>query len=195
MEKEVEDLILNNTKLIYVVLKKYGLYNHIGIDKYYDVGMIGLVKGAKKYDKNKNLKPSSFLTRCIANEILCTIRRENCSNRLNLESTISLSTPVHDNIYLEDVMSSDVDVYEEVEKQDSIDELYEAMESLTDIERLVLEYTFGLFGKEKLKQKDLGNAFNICQGSISRIKLRAIEKLRRLLNDRGAKTTIVGNSK
>ena len=62
MEKEVEDLILNNTKLIYVVLKKYGLYNHIGIDKYYDVGMIGLVKGAKKFDRDKNFKSSSFLT-------------------------------------------------------------------------------------------------------------------------------------
>lgn len=195
MEKEVEDLILNNTKLIYVVLKKYGLYNHIGIDKYYDVGMIGLVRGAKNYDKNKNIKPSTYLTRCIANEIFRTIRKEHSSNRLILEETISLSTPVHDNIYLEDVVSSDIDVYEEVEKQESIKELYEAMKSLTDIERLILEYTFGLFGKEKLKQKDLGNAFNICQGSISRIKLRAIEKLRRLLNDRGTKATIVGNSK
>lgn len=195
MEKEVEDLILNNTKLIYVVLKKYGLYNHIGIDKYYDVGMIGLVKGAKKFDRDKNLKPSSFLTRCIANEILCTIRREKCANRLNLESTISLSTPIYDKIYLEDIMSSDVDVLEEVVTKESIEELYEAMKSLTDIERLILEYTFGLFGKEKLKQKDLGNVFNICQGSISRIKLRAIEKLRRLLNDRGTKATIVGNSK
>mgnify|MGYP001025297052 CR=1 FL=1 len=195
MEKEVEDLIVNNTRLIYVVLKRYGMFNRTSIDKYYDVGMIGLVRGAKNYDKNKNIKPSTYLTRCIANEILRTIRKEHSSNRLILEETISLSTPVHDNIYLEDVVSSDVDVYEEVEKQESIKELYEAMKSLTDIERLILEYTFGLFGKEKLKQKDLGNAFNICQGSISRIKLRAIEKLRRLLNDRGTKATIIGNSK
>ncbi len=195
MEKEVEDLIVNNTRLIYVVLKKYGLFNFTNIDKYYDVGMIGLVRGAKNYDKNKNIKPSTYLTRCIANEILRTIRKEHSSNRLILEETISLSTPVHDNIYLEDVVSSDVDVYEEVERQESIEELYEAMKSLTDLERLILEYAFGLFGKEKLKQEEIGNAFNLCQGSISRIKLRAIEKLRRLLDDRGAKATVVRNTK
>ena len=93
------------------------------------------------------------------------------------------------------IINTQEDTPIEVITKESIEELYEAMESLTDIERLILEYTFGLFGKEKLKQKDLSNVFNICQGSISRIKLRAIEKLRRLLNDRGAKTTIVGNSK
>lgn len=195
MQNNVDELIINNIKLIYVVLKKLHMYNFEDIHKYYDVGMIGLVKGAKKFDSNLGIKPSSYLTKCIANEILRTIRKEHSSNRLILEETISLSTPVHENIYLEDVVSSDVDVYEEVEKQESIKELSEAMKSLTGLERLILEYAFGLFGKEKLKQEEIGNVFNLCQGSISRIKLRAIEKLRRLLNDRGTNATIVENSK
>lgn len=188
MEKEVEDLIIKNTKLIYVVLKKYGMYNKSNIEKYYDVGLVGLVKGAKRYDKDKSIKPSTFLTRCIANEIFCVIRKERCSSRLNLEDTISLSKPIHENIYLEDVVSSDIDILESIEKEESKIELYEAMKLLTGIEQLVLEYTFGLYGKEPLKQEEIGNAFNLCQGSISRIKLRAIKKLRRILSDKNRDT-------
>lgn len=192
MRKEVEDLIVNNTRLIYVVLKRYGKLNFTNIDKYYDVGMIGLVKGAKNYDKTKNIKPSTFLTKCIANEIFQAIRKEHSSNRLILEETISLSAPIYDNIYLEDVIRSDIDIIEEVERKESVYELCEAMKSLSGIEQLVLEYDFGLFGKEKLKQKEIASALNISQSNVSRIKLRAIEKLRRQLNDR---RTIIENSK
>lgn len=184
MEKEVEELILNNTKLIYVVLKKYGMYNQFGIDKYYDVGMIGLVKGAKKYDKNKGLKQSSFLTKCIINEILCTLRKENSNSRLNLKNTISLTTSIHENIILEDVIKSEVDIEKEIEIKEDNSELYQALSKLTDIEKKVIIYTFGLFENDILTQDELGNKFNLRQGSISRVKLRAIKKLRRILNGR-----------
>ena len=50
MEKSVDEIVINNTKLIYVALKKLKMYNQLCIENYYDVGMIGLVKGAKKYN-------------------------------------------------------------------------------------------------------------------------------------------------
>lgn len=195
MEKEVEVLILNNVKLIYVVLKRLGMYNYTNIEKYYDVGMIGLVKGARKYDGSKGIKQSTYLTKCITNEILCTIRRENSSNRLSLNNTISLATPVYDNIYLEDVLKADVDLEEEIEKKESIEELYQVLNELTAIEQIVVVYSFGLFGNDILNQNELGDKLNLRQGSISRIKLRSIEKLRRLLNGRRAKTTVARNVK
>ena len=54
-----EKLILDNINLIYMVLKKYNLYNQL--DEYYDIGMIGLVKGANTYSGDKGYKTSTYL--------------------------------------------------------------------------------------------------------------------------------------
>lgn len=48
-----EDLILNNEKLIYMVLKQMHLYDNR--DHYYDIGMIGLVKAANNFNPNKRI--------------------------------------------------------------------------------------------------------------------------------------------
>ena len=58
-----EKLILDNINLIYMVLKRYNLYNQL--DEYYDIGMIGLVKGANTYSGDKGYKASTYLTSCI----------------------------------------------------------------------------------------------------------------------------------
>ena len=63
-----EKLILDNINLIYMVLKRYNLYNQL--DEYYDIGMIGLVKGANSFSEDKGYKVSTYLTSCITYEIL-----------------------------------------------------------------------------------------------------------------------------
>ena len=52
-----EKLILDNINLIYMVLKRYNLYNQL--DEYYDIGMIGLVKGANTFSEDKGYKVST----------------------------------------------------------------------------------------------------------------------------------------
>ena len=47
------DLVLDNTNLIYYVLQKMNLYNQR--EYYYDIGMMGLVKAASTFDPNKRL--------------------------------------------------------------------------------------------------------------------------------------------
>lgn len=48
-----DDLVLNNTNLIYYILQKMGLYSQK--EYYYDIGMMGLVKAASTYDPDKRL--------------------------------------------------------------------------------------------------------------------------------------------
>ena len=175
MERDVEDLILNNTNLIYVILKKLGLYSKTGIDKFYDIGLIGLVNGAKNYKENFGLKPSTYLGKCITNAILMELRKE--------KKFISLSTPIHENLLLEDMISSDFDIEAELEKNENIKKLYEALTLLKENEKTVLIYSFGLYGNEPLKQKELAEMLGLRQASISRIKLKAIKKLGGILNE------------
>lgn len=183
MQDSVDELIINNIKLIYVVLKKLHMYNFEDIDKYYDVALIGLVKGAKKFDSSLGIKPSTYLSKCITNSILLEKRNENRPSKVNLDNTLSLSTIVHENITLEDILQSNVDIQNDIEKEESIEELYEAFFRLSKIEQFVLRHSYGIFNYERLSQKDIANILHSRQSNISRIKLRAIEKLRRMLKN------------
>lgn len=183
MQDSVDELIINNIKLIYVVLKKLHMYNFEDIDRYYDVGMIGLVRGAKKFDSSLGIKPSSYLTKCITNSILLEKRKENRPSNVNFDNTLSLSTIVHENITLEDILQSNVDIQKDIEKEESIEELYRAFLRLSKSEQIVLQHSYGIFNSEKLSQKDIANTLHFRQSNISKIKSRAIKKLRGMLKN------------
>ena len=96
----MNDIAERNIKLVYrVVNLHFG-----GNPDLYDVGMIGLVKGAKSYDPTKN-KEANYLCKCIKNEILLFLRKE--KNRIK---PISLSTTICDEITVEDTVESNIDV-------------------------------------------------------------------------------------
>ena len=88
-----DELVLNNTKLIYMVLKQLGLYNQR--DEYYDVGMIGLMKAANKFDPSKGTKFNTYASHIIRTTILYEIRKENQPKRQSNKNTISLDTVIH----------------------------------------------------------------------------------------------------
>ena len=61
MEKE----IFENENLIYFVLKQ----KNLSPEEFYDLGMIGLIKGIKSFDPSKGYARSTYLVACIKNEI------------------------------------------------------------------------------------------------------------------------------
>lgn len=97
MTLEQEELVLNNLPLINLILKKYNL----SYDDYYDLGIIGLVKGAKSFDSNKGFKASSYLTKCITNEILLQIRKERKlpKNLISIETVTVDDLTIGENYY------------------------------------------------------------------------------------------------
>ena len=61
-------LVLDNEKLVYLVIKDLKLWN--SIEDYYDVGMIGLVKASNTWNINRETKFSTYAYNVIKNEIL-----------------------------------------------------------------------------------------------------------------------------
>lgn len=181
MQKENDALIVNNIRLIYKALKVLNMYDSYSIDNYYDIGMLGLVKGAKQYDKSTGYSESTFLTRCIINEILQQKRRENRQKRIKTNALISLDTIVYDNIVLEDTIKADIDIEKEFELKEDIRSLYNSIMKLSEKEQLVIIYTFGLFNKPKLTQDEIAMMIKEPQGSISRIKSKALKKIKMLI--------------
>ena len=174
-----ESLIMDNVNLVYFALKKLNLYHRLS--DYYDVGMIGLIKAAKTFDNTKGYSFSTYALKIVINEILLCLRKEKSNKQKVNFNTIPLDTEVCENITLEDVLESDVNVEEEVIKKEMLDKLYISINKLNDRERDIIIYSYGLYNNKEMTQIELQNVFNISQAQISRLKNKAIKKLKELM--------------
>ena len=109
-----ENLILDNIKLIYYVLKKLHLSGES--DEYFDIGMIGLCKAADTYDTDKKIAFTTYAYKCITTQILYEIKSRNSNKSKINYNTISLSKPLATDgdrdILLEDVLANDINIEE-----------------------------------------------------------------------------------
>lgn len=169
-----EELVLSNVGLIYQVLKKYKLYNLR--DEYFDAGMVGLVKAANTFDSTKGYKFSTYAFKCISSEILTCLRKDNY--RMN---DISFDYTICDDLKLEDLLQDPFDMDEHLYEKEEINRLYEEIEKLNAIEKICIVFSYGLYGAEKMKQKDIANVLGMTQASVSRTISRTIKKLRKRL--------------
>lgn len=171
-------LIEHNLRLVAHVCKKYSNTN-IDQDDLISIGSIGLIKGIKSYDSKKSIKLSTYISKCIDNEILMYLRS---SKKLNSE--IYLDDPIgkdkDDNtVTLQDVLENeDRPIDEEVDLKMKIARLYEKVKNvLKNRERTIIELRFGLNGEEPRTQKEIAKDMGISRSYVSRIETRAIGKL------------------
>lgn len=174
-----DELVLNNIELIYFVLKKMKLFNKK--DDYYDAGLIGLIKAANYYNPEKGFKFSSLAVRCIQNEIMMVIRSENRFSNNN--KLVSLNTPILDNgkdeITLIDILSSDLNIEDDLLEKDLIETLVKAVMRLTKEEQQILKLYYG----EELSQIEVAEKMNIAQPTVARKLKKIIKKLRNIMGD------------
>ena len=71
--EETYKRIKESEGLIYSIAKKYSSYNDI--DDLYQAGSIGVIKAINKYDKNSNVKFSTYAYKYILGEIIDFIRK------------------------------------------------------------------------------------------------------------------------
>lgn len=178
-----DDLVIKNINLVYKVLQKMNLYNKR--DEFYDIGIIGLVKASKNFNKNKGYTFSTCACTYIENEIKMYIRKENADRRKANYNTISLnkiiSSSEEKTITLEDTLKSDFDLERDIIKKEEMHQLHNAIRKLNEIEYKVIVGSYGLFGINKLTQKQMAKIFCTNQTQISRIRKRAICKLKKKL--------------
>jgi len=171
-----EQLIIENQKLIYYVLKEMGLYHRS--DDYFDLGMIGLVKGVKTYNDELDVKLSTYLARCIKNEILMEFRKEKALKRKSNDEALELSYKC-DDIELIDVIDCGVDIESECFLKMDLERLEAAIRNLNYNERFIIYHNFGLYGFEQMKQYEIAKELGISRALVTKIKRNAINKLRK----------------
>lgn len=172
-----EKLITHNLRLVAHIVKKY---DNLGVltDDLISVGTIGLIKAIDSYSLEKATKLSSYLSRCIENEILMHIR----ANKKTL-ATISIfdSLGVDEqgqDIKLEDILSSkQIDYSDKLDKENKLNKLFIYLKVLDELELKILTLRYGLFNESEHTQKQIGKMLNISRSYVSRIEKKAINKL------------------
>lgn len=163
----------DNINLIYFVLKQLNIYNRNGIDEYFDVGMLGLVKGLKTYTESKGAV-STYLVNCIKNEISMEMRNQKAVKRNNGVKPVSMETPTTDKLTIGDTIKSDFDMLESIIKNEQIKELGVAITTLKPVEKHVI---IDIYFNNKT-QLEIAKELGFRQSYVSRMKTRAIKKLR-----------------
>lgn len=171
-------LIERNLRLVAHVCKKYGNAK-VDQEDLLSIGTIGLIKGINSFNIEKGAKLSTYVSRCIDNEILMYLRS---SKKINSE--VYLNDPIgkdkDDNVVtLEEVLENDErNVDEVVDLKMKIKELYSKMKNiLKDRERTIIELRFGLDGREPKTQNEIAKSMGISRSYVSRIETKAINKL------------------
>ena len=174
-------LIERNLRLVVYIAKKFD-NTGIGVEDLISIGTIGLIKAINTFNPNKNIKLATYASRCIENEILMYLRR---NNKTRLE--VSIDEPLNvdwdgNELLLSDILGTDEDIiYRDIEDEVDRKLLRTAMEILTDREKLIIELRFGLNtrdGEEKT-QKQVADLLGISQSYISRLEKKIIRRLKR----------------
>ena len=171
-------LIERNLRLVAHVAKKYASTN-VEQEDLISIGSIGLIKGINSYKLDKGSKLSTYVSRCIDNEILMHLR---ATKKLGAE--VPLNEPIgkdkDDNIVtLQEVLENEErNIEEEVDLKLKIKLLYEKIKSvLKDREKTIIELRFGLGGHKPKTQHEIAEMMGISRSYVSRIETKAINKL------------------
>ena len=163
-------LIEHNLRLVVYIAKKFD-NTGVGVEDLISIGTIGLIKAINTFNPEKNIKLATYASRCIENEILMYLRR---NNKTKLE--VSIDEPLNVDWDGNELLLSDILGTEEEHKL-----LGKAIGRLSNRERVIVQMRFGLGtpdGEEKT-QKEVADLLGISQSYISRLEKKIMQRLRR----------------
>lgn len=171
-------LIEHNLRLVVYIAKKFD-NTGVGVEDLISIGTIGLIKAINTFNPEKNIKLATYASRCIENEILMYLRR---NNKTKLE--VSIDEPLNvdwdgNELLLSDILGSDPDlVSRDLEQQAERGQLMACVSRLSPREQRIMRLRFGICGEKEHTQKEVADMLGISQSYISRLEKRIIRRLR-----------------
>lgn len=175
-------LIERNLRLVVYIARKFE-NTGVGIEDLVSIGTIGLIKAVNTFDPKKRIKLATYASRCIENEILMHLRRNN-----KTRAEVSFDEPLNidwdgNELLLSDVLGTENDViYKSIEEEVDKKLLHAAMKKLSPREKKIMEFRFGLRDGVEKTQKEVADILGISQSYISRLEKRIIKRLRKEIN-------------
>lgn len=170
-------LIEHNLRLVAHIVKKFDTKG-TNTDDLISIGTIGLIKGIDTYKPSKNVKLTTYASRCIQNEILMYFRsNKNRTADISLEDSIGFDKEGNE-INLLDVLKDETpDIADDLHLKNLISKLNDYIKVLTKRERNIIERRYGLNNLEPETQKEIADSLHISRSYVSRIEKRALTKI------------------
>lgn len=181
-EKEAKSILIeHNLRLVVYIAKKFD-NTGIGVEDLISIGTIGLIKAINTFNPDKNIKLATYASRCIENEILMYLRR---NNKTKME--VSIDEPLNvdwdgNELLLSDILGTEEDIiYRDIESEVEKKLLNKAIGKLSPREKTIVELRFGLNNKEgnEMTQKEVADFLGISQSYISRLEKKIISRLKK----------------
>lgn len=180
-------LIEHNLRLVVYIAKKFD-NTGVGVEDLISIGTIGLIKAINTFNSGKNIKLATYASRCIENEILMYLRR---NNKTRME--VSIDEPLNvdwdgNELLLSDILGTEEDgIYRSIEAEADKKQLYKALEKLGDREKIIVQLRFGIGtndGRERT-QKEVADLLGISQSYISRLEKKIMKRLKKEMSVNG----------
>lgn len=178
-EKAKNMLIEHNLRLVVYIAKKFE-NTGVNLEDLISIGTIGLIKAVNSFNSEKAIKPATYASRCIENEILMYLRKIS-NQRSNVSLDEPLSTDGEGNeLLLSDILGTEGDIiHSEIENKFEKEMLMQAIETLSEREKIIIGLRFGIFGEIEKTQKEVADIMGISQSYISRLEKKIISKLKK----------------
>lgn len=172
-------LIERNLRLVVYIAKKFENAG-VNVEDLISIGTIGLIKAVNTFNSGRNIKLATYASRCIENEILMYLRRNNKRrNEISFDEPLNIDWDGNE-LLLSDILGTENDiVYSHIEETVNRDLLTYALGKLNSREKKLMEMRFGLVSGRGMTQKEVADVMGISQSYISRLEKKIISRLRR----------------
>lgn len=200
MKNNVDDIVLENQKLIYKVIKDMNCNckNQDEFQTLYDYGLDGLINGAKTYDATKG-KLSTYLYTCIRNMINRHFYLSTRAKRKNVYgSDVSLYDLVYDNgisqmEVIDIIADPNINIEQDLLKKEEIENLINAVNNMkNETDKLFLCDYYGINGHKQLMAKEIEEKYNVSHTTVSNRLKRAKRALKKQIENENKDEVFMG---
>ncbi len=177
-DKEARNtLIEHNLRLVAHIVKKYDNKNE-DTDDLISIGTIGLIKGIDSFNSKHNAKLTTYIAKCIENEILMYYRANKRNNRnISLNEAIGYDKEGDEITLLDIIKTPKPDFALDIHNQNNLKLIDKYFNVLNDREKEIINKRYGLNDEQKKTQKEIAKMLSISRSYVSRIEKRALTKM------------------
>ncbi len=170
-------LIEHNLRLVAHIVKKYD-HKKNDVDDLISIGTIGLIKGVDSFSYKHGTRLTTYVAKCIENEILMYYRSDKKHNKnISLNESIGFDKEGNEITFLDILKTPKPEFELDIQKKDNINLLKKYFNVLNEREKEIIIKRYGLNNEEEVTQKEIAKRLGISRSYVSRIEKRALTKI------------------
>lgn len=172
-------LIVRNIRLVWNIVKGF---DNIGLEMedLISIGFIGLINCIDKFDVSKNIKFSTYASKCIFNEVLLYIR-----NSKSISTYVSLDAPItcdeNDINYIDIIKDINIDIVDDYEKRDLVDYILGIIDDFSKRDKDIIKLYYGFIDGIPKTQDEIGCIYGISKARVSVIIKNNLRKIKDII--------------